>query len=172
MVLYRSVRVKACCPIQYEAMALKVAVDMVLERGITSCLFMSDCKTLIDLVSGFSPPLNADWRAFTLVQSVWNSLRLSEILVSRFIQRCQNDLADQLAKMGRLQGWDLTEYTLPMLRELQFYYWVFSLYCQKYMYGMICTCYMFYEWKQTYGSLKKKKGTGQITGDIFSNFQL
>lgn len=64
MVLYRSVKVMACCPIQSKAVALKVAVDMVIQRGIKSCLFMSDCKTLIDSVSGFSPPINVDWRAF------------------------------------------------------------------------------------------------------------
>lgn len=117
LVLYKLAKVRACSPFHSEAMALKMAVDVVVQRGITSCIFMSDCKTLVDLVSDFSPPLNADWRAFSLVQSVWNFLRGSESLAAKFISRCHNDLADRLAKMGRVQGWDLTGYTLPMLRD-------------------------------------------------------
>lgn len=114
LIFYKSVKARACCPVQSEAMALKMALELVIQRGITSCCFLSDSKGLVELVSESSPPLNADWRAFPQVFSVWTSLQASASLSCQHIPRSENALSDGLAKLGRVQGWDLIGFTFPV----------------------------------------------------------
>lgn len=56
LIEYRSAKVKGCCPIQSEALALKSAIYLVRGRGV-NCCFLPTCKSLIEEVSSLSPRL-------------------------------------------------------------------------------------------------------------------
>lgn len=103
---------------QLEAMALKEAVQMVTDKGITDCIFMSDNRELVDLVSRNTPPTQADWREFSEILNIWKALCGKETMACVYISRSQNNATDTLAKLGRQQGWDLTGFTYPMVKRL------------------------------------------------------
>lgn len=118
LIMYKSAKVRGCCSMQLEARALWEAVKLVTEMGISNCIFLSNNKTLVELVSHNSPPSNADWRAYSEILSVWESLSKNATLACKHIPRDQNSTADALAKLGRKQGWDFTGSTYPILEGM------------------------------------------------------
>lgn len=117
LLVYKSKAVEACCPQQAESMALKEAVQMAIERGIQDCCFYSDCKNLVDLISNAQPPLEADWRAYHEVHETWQLMKKHNGFSCKHVNRSHNELADLLAKSGRIHGWDSIGFTYPMFRD-------------------------------------------------------
>ena len=117
LLMHLSKKVRACSPLQTEAIALLEATKEVQGRGIQSCLFLSDCKSLVDLLSKFDPPLEADWRAFEEIHQLWLFFRSNVTFHCQYQQRNGNRLADYLAKLGRVNNWDSSGHTFPLYRD-------------------------------------------------------
>ena len=113
LILYKSKAVRGCSPLQTEAMALKESIVLAINHGIESCSFFSDCLTLVQVVSSPQPPMDADWRAFDEILEIWKLLQENKLYLCVHVLRCQNNLADDLAKKGRLNGWDHLGHTFP-----------------------------------------------------------
>ncbi|XP_078157436.1 uncharacterized protein LOC144553211 [Carex rostrata] len=114
LLLHLSKKVRACSPLQAEAMALIEAIKEVQGLGMQSCLFLSDCKSLVDMVSNFDPPLEADWRAFEEIHQLWLFFRSNASFRCQHRQRNHNKLADYLAKSGRVNNWESSGHTFPL----------------------------------------------------------
>lgn len=63
------------------------------------------------------PPADVDWRAFAEIFEAWKLLRLNQGFSCVAIPRNQNDMADHLAKTGRIQGEEYTGFTYPIYRD-------------------------------------------------------
>lgn len=122
LLMHLSKKVRACSPLQAEAIAFIEATKEVQRRGIQSCLFLSDCKSLVDLVSKFDPPLEADWRAFEEIHQLWLFFRSNATFHCQYQQQNGNRLADYFAKSGRVNNWDSLGHTFPLYQD--WYGWV------------------------------------------------
>lgn len=116
LLLYASFSVKACSPLQTEAIALIKAVQEVQSLGILVCDFITDCEELQQLVCSPQPPLESTWSAFVECFTIWNLLRAIPGYRCYHIERSQNRLADLLAVKGRVEEWELRGYTYPMFK--------------------------------------------------------
>lgn len=114
LILYKSSKAMGCSALTIEAMALKDALLTVTGMNIPECIFLSDCMVLVNAVNSGSPPSHVYWKAFDVILQVWYLFRHNPSFVCYHIDRNQNELADHLAKKGRLQGWDCTSVTFPL----------------------------------------------------------
>lgn len=64
LISYEARPILACSPLHAEAWALKEAVAAVKGMGIQTCVFLSDCKELVEALMQFDPPMDVDWKAF------------------------------------------------------------------------------------------------------------
>lgn len=94
-----------------EAMALKESIVSAITHGIVSYSLYLDGLTLVQTCSSLQPPIDADWRAFDEIFEVWKFLQENKSFVCVHVHRCHNDMADNLAKKERLNGWDHLGYT-------------------------------------------------------------
>ena len=117
LMVYKSKAAKGCCALQMEAVALKEAITLVLGLGITVCSFYSDCLELVNICSSNAPSINSDWTAFDEILEIWSRLQENKSFICLHVQRSHNELADNLAKNGRLNGWDYSGYTLPCFKQ-------------------------------------------------------
>lgn len=107
LVLHKSRAVRACCPLQSEALALREGIQVASRIGLTECSFCTDCKELCELVNQKHPPLDADWRVFKEVQDIWMIMQDNQGYKCSLMQRSQLQMVDFLEKKrGRLEGWD------------------------------------------------------------------
>ncbi|KAF3341010.1 Reverse transcriptase-like protein [Carex littledalei] len=113
LVQYRSAKAVGISPLMVEALALEAAWEVVKTLGISQCSFLSDCKVLVDAVSNGYPPTEVDWEAFTVILKLWEVFKSKPLFNCVHIDRSLNTLADRLAKLGRLNGWDCTGFTFP-----------------------------------------------------------
>lgn len=105
---------KACSPLQAEAGALMEAVKQVISLGLHSCTFFSDSLILVQAVSQYQPPLDVDWKAYREVHQIWLAAQRNRGWVFCHINRDQNEIADKLAKLGRIQGHRIVGYRYPI----------------------------------------------------------
>lgn len=117
LVAYHSGKVQVCSPLQAEAEALRVALDMVQQRGIESCLFKTDCQVLASACMDCKPPTGVDWRAFAEVFYCWKTFKMKPEFKCVHVDRSHNELADYLAKQGRIEGWSYTGFTFPLFKS-------------------------------------------------------
>lgn len=113
---YFSSKVQVCSSLQAEASALKVAIDAVQKMEIQSCLFKTDSEILAKACLNQMPPTDVDWRAFSEVFYCWKVFKARPDYSCMHVERSQNDLADYLAKRGRIEGWSYTGFTFPLFR--------------------------------------------------------
>lgn len=118
LVVYRSAKVLAACPLQAEAMAVNEAIKHATSLGITSCNFLTDNLYISQACSKVQPPMDSEWKAFREVFEVWKTLKDKTEFTCMHVVRSLNDEADNLARMGRKQGWDFEGYTLPMFSKV------------------------------------------------------
>lgn len=111
---YRSARRLVCCALQAEAYALLEALTYAVSKGWQECTFYTDCQVIQRACSSLEPPVDLDWRVYKKGHEIWRILKLHEGYHCLHIDRSQNDLADRLAKLGRIKGWDQTGFTYPM----------------------------------------------------------
>ena len=97
-------------------MALKQAVEKAVQLQIEKCLFLSDCLTLVEAVNSAQPPVNVDWKASMEVYSLWCGFKKAKGYVCKFTGRENNEIADGLARMGRIQGDTVVGYTYPIMQ--------------------------------------------------------
>lgn len=97
-------------------MVLKESIVLARNHRIISCSFFSDCLNLVMICSSFQPPIDADWHAFDEILEIWRMLQENKSYVCIHVQRSQNDLADDLTKNGRTNGWDLLGHTFPCFK--------------------------------------------------------
>lgn len=114
LVVYKTARTMACCPIQAEAIALKLATDYAILEGISNCQFLTDCQSLIDACTATNPPSEVDWRASKEIFHIWKVLKCHEGFACSFVSRGQNMIADELAKRGRILGEEYVGFSYPM----------------------------------------------------------
>lgn len=114
LVLYVSAESESCSPLHAEAQAFLVAIRMVLERGITSCLFKTDSQIIALAVAKPQPPTDTDWKAYWEMMEIWKVMKKNPGFQCEHISRCQNALADHLAKKGRREGLKHIGYTYPI----------------------------------------------------------
>ncbi|XP_078154682.1 uncharacterized protein LOC144550407 [Carex rostrata] len=117
LIAYRSAKAQVCSPLQAEATALKRAIEFVQGLGVSSCLFHTDSSLLAKAVSDFQPPVEVDWRAMEEIFFCWKALRENTYFICKHVSRCHNELADFLAKKGRIEGWDYIGHTYPVFLE-------------------------------------------------------
>ena len=117
LMAYRSARRTICSPLQAEAVALLEAIRYAIFKGWNQCLFCTDSQLLASETMALKPPLEVDWRAFREINEIWASLKRNSGYICLYVPRCQNDLADKLAKQGRIQGWDTHGYTFPIFNH-------------------------------------------------------
>lgn len=104
LVTYEARGVSSCCAIQAEAQALLTAMQTAVKKGMLSTVFYTDCQELAKACNSINPPLHSDWRAFHETFEAWRVLRKNTSFQISHISRSQNDLADKLAKHGRMMG--------------------------------------------------------------------
>lgn len=114
LMAYRFERTVACCAIQAEACALLNAINFAIERGVEKCCFLSDCKTLVEACNSMQPPIDSDWRAHRETYEIWRKLKSNSNFECCHIGRCHTEVADTLAKKGRLLGESYTGFTHPI----------------------------------------------------------
>lgn len=105
---------KVCNPLQAEAGALLEAVKQVVSFGLHSCTFFSDSLTLVQAISQYQPPLEVDWKAYKEVHQIWLAAQRNRGWVFCHIGRDLNDVADKLAKLGRIEGHRIVGYRYPI----------------------------------------------------------
>lgn len=120
LTVYVSAYTRACCPILAEARALLEAVKYVVSMGIEECTFYSDCQSLVQWCLDIGPPTQADWKIYRECLEIWRILKANGNYYCRFVPRCQNDMADQLARRGRMEGGTHRGYTFPTFRLSSF----------------------------------------------------
>lgn len=113
LVAYRSASVRACCAIQAEAQALKEAIRYVQEQNIDTCMFYTDCQSLVKWCTALQPPLEADWRAYREAYEIW-ALLTETRYGCRYRSRSMQAEADILAKQGSRTGESYMGYTYPI----------------------------------------------------------
>lgn len=114
--MYHSSKVKACCPIQSEAMALKAAVEYVRHHNLWPCVFYIGNLALSEACNQMQLSKEMDWRAFHETMVTWTAFQEHNHLQCRHISRDHNLLADNLARRGRIEGWNVTGFTFPIFR--------------------------------------------------------
>lgn len=114
LVLYVSAESKSCSPLHAEAQAFFEAIRMVLAKGITSCLFRTDNQIIASAIGKPNPPLTLTGRLFGRSCKIWQIMKMNPGFYYEHISRCQNALADQLAKKGRREGLKYIGYTYPI----------------------------------------------------------
>lgn len=97
---------------------MKEALKLVKGKGILNCLFLSDCKTLVENVIDSAAPTNSDWRAFSKILQIWKGMCENPNWACVHIPRGQNEMVDGLAKLGRQRGWDMSGHTYPIYFEI------------------------------------------------------
>lgn len=116
LLAYKSTGVRACTPIQVEAMALKVALCYVQQQGLIGCKFLTDNKNLADICQSNSCPMQADWSAYSEIFEVWKTFRARRDFSCCHVARSQIPLADYLAKKGRVERWDHLGFSYPFFK--------------------------------------------------------
>lgn len=111
---YHSGAARVCTPVQAEAQALLQAVTYAISVGLCNCVFYSDCLSLVKWCTDLGPPTQADWSAFQICLNLWKVFKETDGFNLIHVPRSQTDLADQLAKLGRIQGWSYSGCTFPM----------------------------------------------------------
>lgn len=82
---------------------------------ISLCIFLTDSQTLSGTCTSLETPTSIDRIAAQEVYTAWMHIKLNPDFIScHYISGSQNELANQLAKLGRRQGWSYTGFTLPM----------------------------------------------------------
>lgn len=117
LLAYRSSPVSVCCPLQAEASALLQAILYATQQGFSSCTFCTDCEVLAHACNRPEPPSDQDWRAFAEIFETWKLLKSNTGFSCVAIPRCQNDMADYLARVGRSLGEDYTGFTYPIYHD-------------------------------------------------------
>lgn len=118
MLSYYSGVARACSAVQAEAQALQEAVNFAVSSGITNCVFYSDCLSLVKWCTDLGPPAHADWSAFEICLTLWRVFKENEGFILTHVPRSQIEMADQLAKLGRIKGWKYSGCTFPMFPPL------------------------------------------------------
>lgn len=104
LLAYCSERVTACCALQTEACALLNAMEYAIRNGFSCCNFLSDCQVLVNACTAQQPPIEVDWKAHKEIYVIWKMIKCNPGFRCCHIGREQNELADFLAKQGRLMG--------------------------------------------------------------------
>lgn len=113
LLAYRAERVLVCCAIQAKACALLLAMKYVMGQGISSCNFFTDCQTVFSSCTALTPPIEVDWKAQKEIYDIWKILKCNPGFGCYFVSRNQNEMADELAKRGRIKGGSFTGFTFP-----------------------------------------------------------
>jgi ribonuclease HI len=100
--------------VQAEAIAMLKAIDFVKERKQTRCTFLTDCSVIAKIASQLQPPQEEGLESFQELHEIWRAFKQNSLSSCQHIQRDQNDLADILAKKGRIHGGHFTGYTFPL----------------------------------------------------------
>lgn len=98
---------------------MQEALAWVVQEGVLSCTFLSDCQTLVRAYRSYQPPTNMDWRAQEQVFICWKEIKERVDFGVCYIDRNLNQDADLLAKYSRDWGWDIQGCTYPLFRLLQ-----------------------------------------------------
>ncbi|XP_078150218.1 uncharacterized protein LOC144545526 [Carex rostrata] len=106
--------VPACCAVQAEAIAMLKAIDFVKATKQARCTFLIDCSVVAKIASQLQRPQEEDWRASRELHEIWRAFKQNSRFSCQHIPRDQNDLADILAKKGRIHGGHFTGYTFPL----------------------------------------------------------
>lgn len=85
-----------------------LAIRFVNAEGLYTCRFLTDCKALADACTSLQPPMEVDWRAQKEIQ----------VSLCCHVGRNHNEVADDLAKRGRLTGESYTGYTYPIFSAI------------------------------------------------------
>lgn len=117
LVQYHMQGVTAGCALQTEGLAVLKGLQLIGSLGIRACTIYSDSASLVTFASQSQPPIEADWRAFREVYEVWEALQRNTDLQLIHLPRGLNEMADKLAKRGRLMAQDYTGYTYPLFKE-------------------------------------------------------
>lgn len=116
LLVYKSAKVDASCPLQVEAVTLRDAIHHCLSMGISSCTFNTDSLTIATSCTKLEPPLELDWRAFRDVYDIWKLLKVNTGFRCVHISRSYTEVANDLAQRGRTQSWNCLGYTSYVLR--------------------------------------------------------
>lgn len=114
LTVFCSERTTACCAIQAEALALQRAIDYAIKNRFHTCHFISDCQALVNASNAQQPPVEVDWRAHKEMYDIWKKLKCTPGFTCSHIGREQNELADTLAKKGRILGGSYEGFTFPI----------------------------------------------------------
>lgn len=117
LLLHKSKAVQSISPLQSEALALWEGILEIQKLGVSNCSFLTDSKHLADLISQLHPPIDAEWKAFNVIQQIWLKLKQNGGYECQFIQREGNDIANFLARKERLQKWNSVAFTFPLYQD-------------------------------------------------------
>ncbi|KAJ4809828.1 Ribonuclease H-like superfamily protein [Rhynchospora pubera] len=106
---------EASSPYHAELLSLKEAVRSVHKMGISSCVFYTDCLLLHDIISGSRSPEAADWWAYDETLELVLEWNRHKQFVCFYVNRDQNQLADELAKFARVRDISTVDFTFPTI---------------------------------------------------------